>query len=100
MTVSTLFWLKGVKYEIPFVLEILCQNCGKVFHSKYKHSIHQKDCIERSGQPLQCIVCSKFFSTSKLLERHRRIVHGEKKHICEHCGKSRVFQSHFPHKIT
>ena len=54
--------------------EVLCQNCGKVFMSKYKHSIHQKDCLEKSQKPLECSICSKLFSTSRLLERHTRLV--------------------------
>ena len=53
--------------------EVLCQNCGKVFMSKYKHSIHQKDCLEKSQKPLECPLCSKLFSTSRLLERHTRL---------------------------
>ncbi|XP_068743391.1 fez family zinc finger protein 1-like [Montipora capricornis] len=78
----------GVKNRSDKATVHKCNQCGKVFKTKYTLSIHLKMPDHTQSRPFVCNVCGKGFRLSSTLCRHK-IIHTEKKpHKCEECGKS------------
>lgn len=65
----------------------VCTVCGKMYYDKYDLELHELR-MHATERPIACLHpgCEKKFAAEKLMRKHFRF-HGERKHICETCGK-------------
>ncbi|XP_063695524.1 zinc finger protein Xfin-like [Culicoides brevitarsis] len=65
----------------------VCTICGKLYYDKYDLELHELR-MHATEKPIVCPHpgCEKRFAAEKLMKKHFRF-HGERKHICETCGK-------------
>lgn len=65
----------------------ICTVCGKLYYDKYDLELHELR-MHATEKHILCPHpgCGKRFAAEKLLKKHVRF-HGERKHICETCGK-------------
>lgn len=68
----------GVK---PFTCEI----CGKVCQTESKLKAHQASHASDGIKPV-CEICERNFSSRSALNKHRKMLHKPKPHICPHCN--------------
>lgn len=63
-----------------------CTVCHKFFFNVKKHMTHRHS-AEGTKKTTKCHICSREVIYDRL-SRHIQLAHGEKKHICEICGKA------------
>ena len=75
--------LKKHVNEVHGVPNEKCPQCDKCFINKHRVTVHIKNVHTR---PHPCDKCEKGFGDIPSLEKHVRIVHGEKTHKCTLCS--------------
>lgn len=68
----------GVK---PFT----CEVCGKVCQTESKLKAHQASHATDGIKPV-CDICERNFSSRSALNKHKKMLHKPKPHICPHCN--------------
>ncbi|NXF06993.1 ZN652 protein, partial [Smithornis capensis] len=68
-----------------FVLQFMCQWCGKDFNMKQYFDEHMK--THTGEKPYICEICGKSFTSRPNMKRHRRTHTGEKPYPCDVCGQ-------------
>lgn len=68
----------GVK---PFT----CEVCGKVCQTESKLKAHQASHATDGIKPV-CEICERNFSSRSALNKHKKMLHKPKPHICPHCN--------------
>lgn len=67
----------------------VCPTCGRIFSDKYQLALHESR-VHATEKPFSCSVagCTMAFALERLLKRHFKNVHEEKRMICDFCAKS------------
>uniref|UniRef100_A0A336LS38 Cytosol aminopeptidase n=1 Tax=Culicoides sonorensis TaxID=179676 RepID=A0A336LS38_CULSO len=82
------------RYDKPKKKDIdnsaVCTVCGKLYYDKYDLQLHELR-MHSTDRPIACPHpgCPKRFAAKKLMNKHLKY-HGERKHVCEICGKGFV----------
>nr|XP_053642309.1 zinc finger protein 62-like [Cherax quadricarinatus]XP_053642310.1 zinc finger protein 62-like [Cherax quadricarinatus]XP_053642311.1 zinc finger protein 62-like [Cherax quadricarinatus]XP_053642312.1 zinc finger protein 62-like [Cherax quadricarinatus] len=74
----------GVK---PFT----CDVCGKVCQTESRLKTHQAFHVNDGVKP-KCDVCERSFSSRSALNKHKKMLHKPKPHVCPHCNSG--FEEH------
>ena len=77
------------KQMIEAISVIICQDCGKTFHSPSAHTFHQRT-EHNAVFDFPCDKCEKTFKCKKNLTRHTELKHNVnyKDSVCPECGKT------------
>ena len=65
--------------------KVTCRICGKMVTNCHLSS-HIRN-AHRTELNFPCDICGKVYGTDVYLYKHKRVVHGERKHKCEYCDK-------------
>lgn len=66
----------------------VCPVCGRMFSDKYQLALHESR-VHATVKPFKCTFtgCTMAFALERLLKRHFKNVHEEKRMICDFCAK-------------
>ncbi|CAH1979705.1 unnamed protein product [Acanthoscelides obtectus] len=98
-----------VKCMFNISMEIICQNCERVFSTKYQYQRHQcefnaekvilkpdtdlKETEQTVREKYICDVCNRQFASRSNLERHHVSHENVENNVCEHCKKQFVSEN-------
>lgn len=68
----------GVK---PFI----CDACGKVCQTESKLKAHEASHASDGVKP-KCDICERSFSSRSAINKHKKMLHKPKPHVCPHCS--------------
>ena len=90
--------IKTKESYLPKYLTLICDECSKLFSSSVGLYKHKK--IVHRGECHSCHLCDQKFSLKDYLNNHFNAVHGEKKYPCNHCTYSSGYRTNLQTHIN